>query len=413
MQRVREFDVIVIGGGLAGLTAARDLGAAGRRVVVVEARDRLGGRAWVRRFADTTVELDFGGTWVLPDQHPAIMAELARYRIPTIATPPPARFVNVLDGRPHTESEIAAEELAALDAAMRAGLAGAPGATLAEILSAADITPQARAYATAYTRYLAGADTSEVGAGAAYHEDSYGFGDPDHYSDKIAGGTRHLVEAIASDAAADLRLGSAVTVVEQDEAGVAVTAADGTRLSAAAAVVALPVNVWADIAFRPPLSEAKGTLAGDRHAGHSVKVWALVTGVPDVVRGLSDTGPIAYLRTERMLPGERSLLVGFGPAPGFHPTDRDEVERALRHFLPEVAVLACDGHDWNGDRFSRGTWFAARPGQFQLIQQGAGDPEGRLVFAGGDLSPSTAGTLDGAVATGATAARAVLEVVGG
>jgi monoamine oxidase len=76
-------------------------------------------------------------------------------------------------------------------------------------------------------------------------------------------------------------------------------------------------------------------------------------------------------------------------------------------------VLACDGHDWNGDRFSRGTWFAARPGQFQLLQQGAGDPEGRLVFAGGDLSPSTAGTLDGAVAAGGAAARALLEVVGG
>jgi hypothetical protein len=172
------------------------------------------------------------------------------------------------------------------------------------------------------------------------------------------------------------------------------------------------VNVWADVAFRPALSEAKQTLAGDRHAGHSVKVWALVAGVPDIVRGLSDTGPIAYLRTERMLPGGRSLLVGFGPEPGFDPTDREQVERALRRFLPEVAVLACDGHDWNGDRFSRGTWFAARPGQSALIEQCVGAPEGRLAFAGGDLSPSTAGTLDGAVATGAAAARAITDVLG-
>ena len=42
--------------------------------------------------------------------------------------------------------------------------------------------------ATAYTRYLAGADPSEVGAAAAFDEEGYGFGEPDHYSDKVVGG---------------------------------------------------------------------------------------------------------------------------------------------------------------------------------------------------------------------------------
>jgi monoamine oxidase len=318
----------------------------------------------------------------------------------------------VLGGESLAESEIPGAELAELEAAMRAGLAASPAAPLAEILSAPGITPRARAYATAYTRYLAGADPSEVGAGAAVDEEGYGFSEPDHYSHTIAGGTRRLVEALGSDAAVGLRLQTVVTAVDQGPSGVTVTQADGTRISAAAAVVALPVNVWADIAFTPTLSESKQALANSGHAGHSVKVWALVTGAPDIVRGLADTGPIAYVRTERLLPGGRALLVGFGPEPSFDPADPAQVERAIRYFLPEAAVLACDGHDWNRDRFSRGTWFAARPGQAALLEHGAGAPEGRLIFASGDLSPSTPGTLDGAVATGGAAAQAVSVVLG-
>ena len=55
-----DADVIVIGGGLAGLTAARELRARGYQCLLVEARDRLGGRAYTAEFAGEQVE--FGGT---------------------------------------------------------------------------------------------------------------------------------------------------------------------------------------------------------------------------------------------------------------------------------------------------------------------------------------------------------------
>ena len=79
LRRVTEpavQDAIVVGGGLAGLRAARDLIADGRAVTLLEARDRVGGRALTARLGDRTVEL--GGSWFTPEHH-EVIAELERY----------------------------------------------------------------------------------------------------------------------------------------------------------------------------------------------------------------------------------------------------------------------------------------------------------------------------------------------
>ena len=85
-----QTDVIVVGAGLAGLTAARELRHAGRRVLVLEARDRLGGRAYTNRLAGSDVEL--GGAHVHWFQ-PHVFAEMTRYGIPFHAMPAPAPVV--------------------------------------------------------------------------------------------------------------------------------------------------------------------------------------------------------------------------------------------------------------------------------------------------------------------------------
>ena len=79
-----EYDVIVVGAGFAGLTAARELSHAGRRVAIVEARDRIGGRTWLTQRMGLNLEL--GGTWVHWTQ-PYVWAELRRYGIGLAPSP--------------------------------------------------------------------------------------------------------------------------------------------------------------------------------------------------------------------------------------------------------------------------------------------------------------------------------------
>jgi monoamine oxidase len=73
-----EADVCVVGAGNAGLTAARTLAQAGRAVVVLEARDRVGGRVWTDPGDGTVPPLDRGAGWLGPDHDAAygLAAEL-------------------------------------------------------------------------------------------------------------------------------------------------------------------------------------------------------------------------------------------------------------------------------------------------------------------------------------------------
>ena len=94
-----SYDVLVIGGGFAGTVAARDLAHSGKNVLQLEARDRLGGRTWYRKFADTSKEIEFGGTWVAPKWQPHVGEEIERYNLPLIESPNPQIFAWPLAGQ--------------------------------------------------------------------------------------------------------------------------------------------------------------------------------------------------------------------------------------------------------------------------------------------------------------------------
>lgn len=108
----REFEVVVIGAGIAGLTAARDLGIDGYDVVVLEARDRIGGRIWTSN--EMGLPTDLGASWIHGFEDNPIARLARRHGIEILRTDissvSPARYRSVAlydrDGRRLTEPEI-------------------------------------------------------------------------------------------------------------------------------------------------------------------------------------------------------------------------------------------------------------------------------------------------------------------
>src|SRR5688500_9600202 len=92
------YDAIVIGGGFAGLTAARDFADQGQSVVVLEARDRLGGRTWTRAVADTDQQVDVGGQWIEPQRQINVVREIERYGISVGRSPDALSYPTLLNG---------------------------------------------------------------------------------------------------------------------------------------------------------------------------------------------------------------------------------------------------------------------------------------------------------------------------
>jgi monoamine oxidase len=428
-----DYEAIVVGGGFGGMTAARDLHDAGHSVLVLEARDRLGGRTWYRPFGDLNKPIEFGGTWVAPRWQRNVGAELERYSLRLIESPVPSSFAWSLGGQLSTNpNPVPVEEWLDFERAIRAIDNAAARIRFGETpldqrgledldvpfdswLRGLDLAPKTRDFLMAWAGFFFGAHCSEV---SGLHILSWVAGFENSaiawyvaVSEKLADGTAGLIRALAADSAADIRLSSPVARIEMQDDGIAVSTRDGERFTARAGVVATPINTWQDLTIEPALTGAKAAMARERMAGHATKIWALVRNVTGSFYGVGWDTKIKWLATEYSVP-EGDLLVGFGTSPSeLDVTDPGAVADAVHEFLPRAEVVATDAHDWNADEFSRGTWMAYRPGQVMRHASGLQRPEGRLAFAGSDLASGWAGWIDGAVESGHRAARAANEML--
>ena len=419
-----DADVIVIGGGLAGLTAARDLRDAGRRVIVLEARDRLGGRTWTGTLPGTDVQVEWGGTWVHPGSPPAADDAIRRYGLRMVESRRPSMFVWHVDGRRFVGAEARSRMTTAVDEFSgpigelrerleRADTSDDPGA-LADVdvsvpawLASHDLSSAAEAVLLTFAGAVGGGAPARVGVVPLLLdaiESGWRLDDPwGDMGPAFADGTQALVRALAADV--DVRLGHVVRTVRQDGAGVTVTVDGDVSLSAAVAVVALPLNVWRDVTFDPPLSERKARAAATGHQGRASKVLAITRGVPPGFAAVGWGVPLQAMGAIRSIGDDAQLVVGFAGAGRVDGNDRAIVEEAVRAFVPGAEIVAHGMHDWSADPYARGTWCALPPGwltdgTFAALEL----PEDRLVFAGGDIAPDGFGLMAGAMSSGVRAA---------
>ena len=314
-----EQDVIVIGAGLAGLTAARELGHAGRRVLLLEARDRLGGRAYTSHLGRSEVEL--GGAFVHWFQ-PHVFAELTRYGLCFRVPPEPTRWSYISQGCRH-DSTVAdlmprMEELfGRLFADTRAtmplphqpltieeAVSAVDDLSMQERLDTSDLTPEERDLANAVLSTSCSARCSEAGLTAMmrwYALSGWSFGLMLDAVGVYPLRTADLVHALLADGEPVVRTSTPVQAVEQHDDRVRVRTRSGEEFTGSAAVVAVPLNTLGAVHFSPPLDPAKQAAARQGQASHGVKLWARVEDAPEPVFVMApDSEPITFVATEQM-----------------------------------------------------------------------------------------------------------------
>lgn len=423
------YDVVVIGGGFAGVTAARETSLRGLSTLLLEARPRLGGRTLTLPLAGH--DLDLGGTWVGWSQ-PHVWSEIMRYRldIDESAAAYAEHAVWMADGErrfgPYGDYAVLFERTAkAMYAPARAAFPRpfAPRhATGSDALDQVDAAAAIAKLELGATERGLALSLASINGHAPPHESSYldqqrwyalGDFDPWNMFDNLAryrvrGGTRRLLDTMHGDSRAETRLGQPVRAVSQDGNGVTVRTADGNTVRARTAIVAVPLNCLADLGFEPALDPAKLRVSRARHTGSGTKVYARIRGGQPVFagHGLHDM-PLNFLWTEYD-DGDSQVLVGFGASGELlDVASETAVAAAVRDYLPDAELLEFFTYDWNVDPYSRGTWCMYRPGVLSQDFEALVRAEGRVHFAGADIALGWRGFIDGAIESGLAVGRDV------
>jgi monoamine oxidase len=429
-----DVDVIVVGAGFGGLIAARELGHRDLDVLVVEGRDRCGGRTWVDARLGTSIEM--GGTWV----HwlsPHVWSEISRYELPIqeTGTGLAVEMTWMTEGRLRTAP---AEEAAPLLNAAVSRLFGesrkyfplpyadpstyevppeVDARSIGDVLD--DMGLDADSYALAEGMMSAVFNAPMHGVAvtqgmrwtaAAGHDWETMFEVSGLY--KLANGTSSLVDAIAGDVQGEIRLSTPVEVVERRGGGLVVGTRDGQRLTAKCVIVTAPRNALCSIDFRPALSEAKQRVLAEGSIGLGTKVWIRARGDLAGWSGYArEDSPLSWCGYYGAVDGD-SLLVGFGPSTELLDVqDLDQVRAAIAAWRPDIDVVACTGHDWVADEFSRQTFLVERPGQRRYIEE-LQRPEGGVFLAGSDYASCLGGYISGAIESAYATAPKVVRHLG-
>ena len=393
--------VAVVGAGLAGLSAADELQQAGADVVVLEARDRVGGRVWSRPL-DNGAVVEMGAEFILPQN--TAMRELAE------------RFgLGLWDkGMRYGRREprgvaVTSEELAAgVDAVGRALTADVSGLNARQVVDGLDIAPGAREAILARAEISSANSADRVAAadlGGIAHIDD----DP---APSIAGGNQRVPLALAGSLGSAVRLSSPVERVAWSATGVTVRAA-GTELEADACVVAVPARVTAGIRFEPELPPALDTALAAITYGDAAKLFVPLRGpaepsavmsVPERYWTWTATGDgDAVQPVLSAFAGSPGALERLGVAAG--PERWLESAMRLREDLPldpPGALLST----WADDRWAGAAYSTSPPRDTpEVLARGTG----ALVFCGEHAGGKFAALMEGAVRSGRRAAAALLE----
>ena len=426
-----DYDVAIVGGGFAGVTAARECALRGLSVVLLEARDRLGGRTWSADWDGWRVE--YGGAWVHWHQ-PHTFSEITRAGLQTTLGPDAQR------AHWHVGAERHVGTIAQRDAIARKGwdqfvdgvrealpaphaplqaidrLAAFDRLSIAQRVDQLTLSDEERDVLCAELESLAHAPLTDAGAVSVlrWHALSgYSLALTQETGGRVTidAGTGALLHAIADAAPFERRLTTPVRAITRAHGHVEVHTGNGGDVRAQVAIVAVPLNALGAIAFDPALPEDKQAAIALGQASRGIKIMLRVRGEQLMHNAICPGHPFGYLDSEELNGDGTQLMIGFGPdAARCDATDLPAVQRQLDAILPGYEVIGATAHDWLVDEFSQGTWAIHRPGWYEHHHAAMRRPEPGLIFAGSDLADGWAGFIDGAIESGLRAGAAAADL---
>jgi monoamine oxidase len=444
--------VAIVGAGFAGLTAAREFTRSGIDVIVLEARDRVGGRAWTVR--KDGYWLDIGGQWTGPGQD-RIVALGKEMGVASFPTWPDGEHIQYTDGlgiRRWTGS-VPGEDMETLSKVVQAIVAmdklasevpleapwNAPKArewdsmTMQTWIDQNIESERARAQMCTAIEAVFAAEPHDVsllhalfyarsGGGMFYLVSTEGGAQADRFD----GGMQSVAELVAKDLGDRVRLSAPVRRIVHDSSGVTVEA-DGISVKAERCVVTAPPALAGRIDYQPAMPPLRDHLTTRAPMGSVIKVhaiyetpWWRADGLSG--RVVSDLGPIKVVFDNSPLSGKPGMLMGFiEGGDGRRLSNIDAGERrklALDCFVRYFGDKAATPMDyiegnWPAEQWSRGCYGAVFPAG-TLISCGTAlrTPVGRIHWAGTETSEVFCGYVDGAVRSGERVAAEVAELLG-
>lgn len=448
MSAAQQRDVAVIGAGLAGLSAARRLHEAGADVVVVEARDRVGGRT-LSVVEDDGRLLEYGGQWVGPTQDRvlALIDELGLETFPqfidgdnvqvtggaqlryqgAIPTGDPVQAADLMDAM--VELTTQAMEVDPEQPWAHERAAELDGVTVGTWIAAAPYCEGAKGWLRALTRALFPAEPGEISLLHALFYIRAGGG-----LEKMIGtinsaqerrltlGSQRLSERLADVLGDRVRLQCPVTRIDHDADGVVVHHDQGA-VRARRAIVAIPPALAGRIRYSPAMPGLRDQLTQRSFMGSVIKITAVYDMPFWRASGLSghmtaDSGLVQLTFDQTHPLRDEGVLVAFIDSAAARQAARLTPQQRRLAVLDDLArvygeparnPVAYYEKSWLEEEWSRGCYVGVMvPGTWSTLGPALRDPVGPIHWAGTETATVWNGYMDGAIRSGEDAASAVL-----
>ena len=401
-----DTEAIVIGGGAAGLAAARRLQHAAVPCLVIEARGRLGGRAWT--VTQSSLALDVGCGWLHSAERNPWVAIAERQGRAIDKTPPPWERPSIEDRFPLADQRDYFRAQRDFDERL-----DALSEHETDRSAAAFLEPGCRwnALMDAVSTYYSGAELERISARdlARYREDNTNW--------RVVGGFGSAVEAHGADV--PVALSCPVRRIDHGSKRLRIETDSGV-ITADRAIVTLPTPALAEEAlFAPALPDKAGAAAGlplglaDKlflsldDAGEFAANSRLFGGIDRVATGSYHLRPYGWPVIEAYFGGQLAWHLERGGEAAFLDFAIAELTEFFgASFARRIKLLRL--HRWGSDPFSRGSYSYALPGKADCRERLAETVDDRLYFAGEACSKNQFSTAHGALETGWAAADAVI-----